>query len=269
MGLRLPPKSQPVWKRKVQLASKYMAGSYRGIFLQETGGSGERRERSDEKEKEGRRDRQGVDREPHGPGSLRPARLRCRLLEEHVADDAEVVGDGEGGVDDQGADDRVDEHGAGLDPREDDPGLAEEAAEGRYADERGHKDPHGEGEGGAGAEEAVEALCVLADEVYREEGSHVHEGVSGGVDQDRFDRRGNRLSLQGGEGREDVSRVGHRAVGEHPAHVALPQGEEIADEQRDNRQHRHEGGPDRRRFGHPLEEYAQEDGEERGLRRYG
>ena len=63
--------------------------------------------------------------------------------------------------------------------------------------------------------------------------------------------------------------MGHRAVGEHPPHVALPQREEVADEHRQDGQERHDRGPGRRGLGHPLQEDAQESSEEGGLRRDG
>ena len=78
-------------------------------------------------------DGQHVDGEPDGAGPLRPHRLRGRLLEDHVPDDAEVVGDGEDGVDDERADDDVDQDRARLGSGDDDPELPEEPRERGYA----------------------------------------------------------------------------------------------------------------------------------------
>src|SRR3712207_9227358 len=83
-----------------------------------------------------------------------------------------------------------------------------------------------------------DALVAPADEVYGEEGPHVHQRVGGGVDQNRLDRGGERIPAQRRERRQDVPRVGYRAVGEHPTHVALPEGEEVAHEHRNYGQRR-------------------------------
>src|SRR3712207_3793696 len=145
------------------LATASRAG-FVAVKLQQSGCTGQCGERSDEEDEEGCRERERVDREPNGSGSLRPAGLRGRLLEEHAADDAEVVRDREDGVEDKRTDNHIDERGARLGAGQDDPRLAEEAAERRYAHERRHEDPHSESERRAGAEQAVEVLSVLTHE---------------------------------------------------------------------------------------------------------
>src|SRR3712207_9339433 len=62
------------------------------------------------------------------------------LLEEHVADDAEVVRDGEGTVGDERADSPVHQDRARLYAGQDHPRLAEEAGERRYPYRGRHED---------------------------------------------------------------------------------------------------------------------------------
>src|SRR5829696_9113430 len=238
-------------------------GKPRAAGLQQSGALDECGEGDDQEAKQRGGYREGVDGELHCAGAV--LRGPCRFLEEHVADDAEVVRDREYAVHHERPDDHIDQHRARLGSGQDDPGLPEEAAEGRYPHKGGHEDAHTQRDAGARPDQAVEALCVLADEVYDEEGAEVHHRVSRGVDQDSLHGRGDRLSLQSCERREYVARVGHRAVGEHPPHVALSQREEVADEHRQDGQERHDRRPRRCGLGHPLEEDAKQDREERCL----
>src|SRR5829696_5879323 len=242
-------------------------GKPRAAGLQQSGALDECGEGDDQEAKQRGGYREGVDGELHCAGAV--LRGPCRFLEEHVADDAEVVRDREYAVHHERPDDHVDQHRARLGSGQDDPGLPEEAAEGRYPHKGSHEDAHAQRDAGARPDQAVEALCVLPDEVYDEEGAEVHYRVGRGVDQDSLHRCGDCLALQGRECREYVPRVRHRAVGEHPPHVTLPQREEVADEHRQDRQERHDRGPRRRGLGHPFQEHAQERPEEGGLRRDG
>src|ERR687885_2359525 len=65
-------------------------------------------------------------------------------------------------------------------------------------------------------------------------------------------------SPQGRERREDIPRMRYRAVRQHPAHVALPEREEVADEHGGYSEDRHHGRPCRGGSGHAFEEYAQQ-----------
>src|SRR5215208_1570087 len=143
--------------------------------LQQPGSLDQRGEGDDEEAEQGGGESEGVHGELHGSGSV--LRGPSRFLEEHVADNAKVVRDGEDAVNDERSDDHVDQHRARLGSGQDDPGLPEEAAKRRYPDEGSHEDAHAQGDAGAGPDQAVEALCVFADEVYYEEGAEVHHRV--------------------------------------------------------------------------------------------
>src|SRR5215204_877875 len=165
-------KSSPVLQRKVD--QKQSLQLRRG-GLQQPGALDQRGEGDNEEAEQGGGESQGVYGELHGSGAV--LRGPCRFLEEHVADNAEVVWDGEDAVGDERSDDHVDQHRARLGSGQDDPGLPEEAAEGRYPHKGGHEDAHTQRDAGARPDQAVEALCVLADEVYDEEGAEVHHRV--------------------------------------------------------------------------------------------
>src|ERR687894_1061252 len=148
--------------------------------------AGDGGDRDDQEEEQRRQQRERVDGELERAAPRRLDRVHRRLLEEHVADDPEVVGDGEHAVDDESTYHHVDQHRPRLGAGEDDPGLPPEPAERRDPDERGHKDAHARRERGPGAKEAVKALRLLPDEVDDEEGAYVHERVGRRVDQDRL-----------------------------------------------------------------------------------
>src|SRR5918998_4196072 len=184
-----------------------------GQRLAEPGAARYGGDRDDKQEEQGRQQRQQVDGGLQRAAAGRLDRIEGGLLEEHVAYDPEVVGHREHAVHDQRPDDHEDEHRPGLDPGEDHPRLPPEPGEGRYTDQRRHKDAHARRERRARAEEAVKALPVLPDEVDDEERPDVHDRVGGRVDQDSLDRALAPLPTpQRGERRQDVPRVGHRAV---------------------------------------------------------
>ena len=124
--------------------------------------------------------------QPEAAGEGR--RLLVGLANEHAAHDLEVIVDGHRDI--QGGDDgqRV---VAGLDQREEDVVLAEEARGGRDAGERKQEDQHQEGVAGTLVDQARHIVQVLADDVgaaHRdddEERAEVHEGVDHDVDGDR------------------------------------------------------------------------------------
>src|SRR5215212_5494301 len=143
----------------------------------------QRGERDDEQAEHGGENGQDVNGEPDGAVPLRPHRLRGRRLMDHVPDDAEVVRNGENSVDDERADNDVDQDRTGLGSGDDDPEFPEEPCERGYADERGHEQGHAHRDARGRPDEPVEVLGVLPDEVDDEERAHVHDRVGSRVDQ--------------------------------------------------------------------------------------